>query len=123
MIRDIDKDVLGQTEEALQQKCYFWFHNTFPRLRGLLFSVPNGGKRDAKTMMDLKATGLVNGVSDLIFLYHSKAFLIELKKDEKAKQSKHQKRWQAQVESSGFQYFVIRSLSDFKKLINTIVDY
>ena len=96
---DITMDVQGQSEDALQQKCYTWFWNTYPHLRKLLFSVPNGGTRDTREAMKMKLTGLVSGVSDLIFLYNSKAYLIELKKDEFAVQSKNQIDWQKRVYS------------------------
>mgnify|MGYP000046985433 FL=1 len=70
-MKNIEKDVLGQSENALQQKCYFWFHNTYPEYRGLLFAVPNGGKRTKREAKTLKLTGVVSGVSDMIFLFNS----------------------------------------------------
>lgn len=122
MIKDIHNDVPGQSEDALQQKCYFWFWNTFPKLRGLLFSVPNGGTRDPREVIKFKQTGLVPGVSDLIFLFDGNCFLIELKRDSKvAKQSKKQLNWQELVENEGFEYFIVRTLTDFKELIFKII--
>lgn len=115
-------DVDGQSEEALQQKCYLFFHNTFPELRGLLFAVPNGGVRSAREGMKLKLTGVVSGVSDLIFLYRGKAYLIELKRDDKATQSKNQIDWQKKVEQQGFEYYLINTLVDFKALIFRLTD-
>jgi len=120
-MKNIHTDVIGQSEDALQQKCYFWFWNNYPHLRGLLFAVPNGGARDGKEGKKLQLTGVVPGVSDLILLYRTQAYLIELKKDKKAKQRKHQKEWQKEVEHQGFTYFVVRSLVDFKRLIKTLV--
>jgi len=119
--KDIHNDVIGQTEDALQQKCITWFWNTFPHLRGLLFSVPNGGERSARQGKTLNLTGLVSGVSDLILLYRGKVFCIELKKDYKSNQSSNQIEWQSKVESQGIPYFVVRSLNEFKILINTII--
>ena len=120
-MKDIHTDVANQSEDALQQKCCFWFHNSFPGLRGLLFSVPNGGTRDVREVMKLKATGLTPGVSDLIFLYNGTAFLIELKRDKTSRQNKAQVIWQDQVSSQGFHYFIVRSLVEFKDLIRTLL--
>lgn len=121
MDKDIYIDVPGQSEDALQQKCFFWFWNTYPNLRRLLFSVPNGGVRDPKEAKKLRLTGLTPGVSDFILLFKAIAYLIELKKDDKARQSRDQRIWQEDVEAQGFTYFLITSLTDFKILINTII--
>lgn len=120
-MKDLNNDIPGQSEDALQQKCYVWFWNRYPYLRGLLFAVPNGGARDAKEGKKFKLTGLVPGVSDLIFLYRTQAYLIELKKDDKAQLSTNQKEWKDIVEHHGFVYFVVRSLTDFKRLMNQLI--
>lgn len=59
-----------QSEANLQAKCYRWAYNSYPQLRGLLFSVPNGGTRNIREAMALKATGLTPGIPDLILLYN-----------------------------------------------------
>lgn len=120
LVKDIKNDVPNQSENALQQKCVFWFHNEFPSLRGLLFAVPNGGLRSGASAKTMHLTGVVKGVSDLILLYKSEAFLIELKSST-GTQKKEQKNWQDKVEIQGFEYFIVRSLEDFKKLIHSIV--
>jgi len=119
--KNIYKDVLGQTEDALQQKCCFWFWNEYPELRKLLFSVPNGGWRRGKDAKTMQRTGLTPGVSDLILLFKGKTYLIELKKDKKASQNPAQMAWQTQVVAQGFPYFIVRSLEEFKKLIQKIL--
>lgn len=118
---DITKDIKGQSEEALQQKCYYWFHNNYPDLRGLLFHIPNGGSRSSSEGKKFKLVGVIPGVADLCFLYNSQAYFIELKKDAFSKQSKKQKDWEDKVSSQGFFYEVIYSLIDFQTLIQTIV--
>jgi len=120
-MKDIHIDVKGQTEDALQQKCIFWFWNTYPHYRRLLFSVPNGGLRDGKTAKTMNLTGLTKGVSDLILLKNNRAYLLEAKKDKKASQSKEQKSWQALVEREGFNYQIFRSLHEFKVIIMQIM--
>lgn len=119
-MKDIHNDVKGQSEDALQQKCCFWMWNAYPRARGLLFSCPNGGTRDPREVNKFKATGLTPGVADLIFLYNTRAYFIELK-TEKGYQDAVQRDWQAQVERQGFNYFLVRSLEDFKSLIETLM--
>jgi hypothetical protein len=122
MEKNINIDIIGQSEEALQQKCCFWFHNTYPNLRGLLFAVPNGGARSAKEGKALKLTGVVSGVSDLILLYKQKAYMIELKTMQKnSKQSVNQLIWAEKVKEQGFNYNLVRSLDEFQELIKTII--
>jgi hypothetical protein len=43
-----------------------WFDLQYPKYAGLLFAVPNAGKRGYKTANRLKAEGLRAGVSDLM---------------------------------------------------------
>ena len=122
-MKDIKKDVIGQSENALQQKCYFWFHNTYPEYRGLLFAVPNGGKRTKREAKTLKLTGVYSGVSDMIFLFNSKCYLLELKRDLSfAVLSEKQKKWKQLVEKNGFDYLVIRNLESFRFEINSIIN-
>jgi len=55
----------------------------------MLFSVPNGGYRNAREAKKMRDTGATAGVSDLIFLYQGKSYMIEMKK-ESGRQSSHQ---------------------------------
>ena len=114
-------DVPGQSEDQLQQKCVFWFHNAYPLYRGLLFHVPNGGRRTKREASKFKKIGIYPGVADLILLFNNTAYLIELK-DEKGKQSKAQKSWQSKVEGQNYEYIILRSLSSFKTAISSIIE-
>ena len=109
------------SEDRIQQECYLWFHNTYPHLRGLLFAVPNGGARAAQEAKKFKLTGVVSGVSDMLFMYQGKTYCLELK-TEKGYQSKNQKKWQDTVVNEGFDYIIIRDLTKFKRVINFIVE-
>lgn len=120
MDKNIHIDVPGQSEDALQQKCVFWFWNNFPDLRKLLFSVPNGGTRTKREGAKLKKTGLTPGVSDLLFMYKGVCYCIELKVPG-GSQKPTQKEWQDKVESQGFHYFIVWNLQEFKELINSLV--
>lgn len=109
------------SENRIQQESYMWFHNEFPQYRGLLFSVPNGGFRLSSEAKLLQQTGLVSGVSDMIFLFNKKAYLIEMK-TEQGYQSTNQSNWEAKVKSQGFEYYIIRDVNKFKQLILSIIN-
>ena len=102
-------------ESRLQKACVKWFRYQHPELQLLLFSVPNGGSRNAIEASRLKSEGVVPGVSDLILLvpnneHHS--LCIEMK-TEKGRQSELQKQWQSESEKVGNRYVVCRSFEDF----------
>lgn len=120
-MNNIHQDVKGQSEDALQQKCYFWFHNNYQDLRGLLFHVPNGGARNKREAMKFKQIGLVPGVADLLFMFQGSVICFELK-NSRGRQSDIQKGWQSKVEMQGFPYYIIRTLEEFKIVIKTIVE-
>lgn len=106
-------------ESHIQQKCVEWFRLQYKDLRPLLFSVPNGGKRDRITAVIMTKEGIVAGVSDLLFLYPSRGYhglCIEMKTKEGV-QSEHQKEWQAAVEQQGYKYVICRNFPQFYNLI------
>lgn len=106
-------------ESKLQQSCVRWFNYQYPKLRGILFAVPNGGVRDAVTGRILKAEGVVAGVADLILLMPNRqhnCLCIEMK-TEKGRQQGSQKEWQAKIEAVGGKYIICRSFDEFKKAI------
>jgi hypothetical protein len=123
---------MTQEEHNIQAACVRWFGYAHPELRGLLFSVPNGGARSKATAGRLKAEGVVAGVSDLILLVPQwfttwrgqegcsyAGLCIEMKKNG-GYQSPEQKEWQKKVEGHGYKYAVCRSLDEF---IDTIEAY
>ncbi len=126
---------MNQEEHNIQAACVRWFGYAHPELRGLLFSVPNGGARSKATAGRLKAEGVTAGVSDLILLAprcranitENNAASIEIKhalciemKTPKGRQSPEQKAWQLLVEGHGYKYAVCRSLDEF---IDTVEVY
>lgn len=108
-------------EHRIQCACVRWFSLQYPRLRGRLFAVPNGGRRDAVTGAKLKAEGVVAGVADLILLKSNRdygALLIEMK-TRKGRQRDSQKEWQNTVCADGeYKYVVCRSFDDFKREVS-----
>lgn len=110
-------------ESRLQAACVQWFNYAHPHLRGLLFAVPNGGRRDAVTGKILKAEGVVAGVADLILLHQTmdnNCLCIEMK-TAKGRQQESQKEWQEKAERGGARYVICRSLEDFINITNEYV--
>ena len=116
----------SEEEHRIQRACVRWFNLTSPKLKGRLFAVPNGGKRDARTAAKLKEEGVVAGVSDLILLVPNRfygALLVEMK-TETGKQSKSQIDWERAITSRGeYKYVVCHSLDDFIREVNDYLKY
>ena len=114
------KQTIPQSESKIQHSCIEWFRHKYPLLSMLLFAVPNGGKRDAKTGAQMKYEGSVRGVADLILLIPKKGYAslcIEMKTP-KGKQSDFQEMWQREAEKYRNRYVVCRSLEEFIKEVN-----
>ena len=109
------------TELQLQTECYKWAVNTYKELRfGCLFHVPNGGTRNKVEAMQMKASGVVPGIPDLILINKGKTYGIELKTTIgklSDKQIKVHESWGNQ----NIEVFVIRTFEEFKELIIKIV--
>ena len=110
----------NKTEDQIQAEIYKWFHNKYctklNNPRYCIFAVPNGGLRTKHEAMKLKATGTLSGVSDLIVIKPNKAIFVEVKTDI-GRQSEDQKKFEEIVKNLGFEYHLVRSLQDFKKII------
>ncbi len=117
------KQKYDDEEHRIQCSCVKWFNLKYPKLKGRLFAVPNGGRRDTVTGGKLKAEGVTAGVSDLILLKSNRdygALLIEMKK-KGGYQSPSQKEWQKIIcENGEYKYVLCFSLDDF---IREVDDY
>jgi len=108
---------MKKSEGKIQQEIVMWFNNNYclkthnPRCS--IFSVPNEG-RNAREQMYKKTLGMKTGVSDLIMLMEQRCVFVEVK-TEIGKQSDKQKDFQMLVENLGFEYWVVRSLEEFKE--------
>lgn len=110
---------MSDTEDRLHQSCYIYFHNTYPHLRGLLCYNLNNS-RNAIDGNKNKSMGLQPGRADLTLYYMGRAYFIELKTID-GKQSKVQIEWETLVRHQGFIYSIIRTLDEFKMLVQGIV--
>ncbi|NIV12861.1 MAG: VRR-NUC domain-containing protein [Aliifodinibius sp.] len=82
---------------------------------GIIFSVPNEGIRSPGMVVRLKSLGMLPGVSDIIVVLPGKILFIELKLN--TGQSKHQKKFQIDIEKLGYFYAVVKSLDQFKAIV------
>lgn len=113
---------LTESEAKIQADCYLWFHNNYKHLRGLLYHVPNGEKRDILTAKKLQAMGLVPGVPDIEFHYKSNTYFMEFKKPKTGKASAAQTKIHENLERQGFTVWIIDSLGQFINLIQNIIE-
>ncbi|MCF0219355.1 MAG: VRR-NUC domain-containing protein [Muribaculaceae bacterium] len=120
-----EKEILeierSYSESKIQHTCVCWFRLTFPDVAKLLFAVPNGGWRGAKSGAMMVYEGQVKGVADLILLFPcfgKAALCIEMKVPKRkgssaGRQSEHQQSWQALVERYGSIYVVCHGIIEF----------
>ena len=106
-------------EHRLQCACVQWFRLQYPNNAGLLYAVPNGGRRDAATGARLKAEGVLAGVSDLNLdlpnrYYHG--LRIEMK-TLRGRQRETQRQYQQAVEAVGYRYAVCRDFDSFRGVV------
>lgn len=104
-----------QPERNLQEACVRWFRLAYPKL--FIFAVPNGGSRNQIEAHNMRLSGVVAGVSDLVVIGNGKVLFVEMK-IAKGRQSERQKEFQEIVESLNHKYVVCRSFEDFKKEID-----
>jgi len=109
------------TEDKIQQEIIIYYRNYFQRVYKscLIFSIPNGGLRDKRTAMLMKATGLTPGASDLIVIYFGKLLFVEVKTSTGV-QSEEQKVFAQRVRDCGYSYYLLRSLLEFKHMLSLI---
>lgn len=99
-----------KTEAKIQQEIVLWFRKEYPSC--CIFSVPNE-RSNTKEQMRMISTGLLAGVSDLIVVIPNKVLFVEIK-DAKGRLSTRQKIFKKIVTDLGLQYYLVRSLEEFK---------
>lgn len=101
-------------EEDLQSSCVTWFRMTHPEC--IIFACPNGGSRNRLEAVNMKRSGVLAGVSDLIIVAARAVLFVEMK-TKTGRQSENQKTFQSNIERLGFEYKICRSLSSFQLTI------
>jgi hypothetical protein len=108
-------------ESKLQQSCVKWFGYQYPN--HTIFSIPNGGNRDAITGAILKKEGAKAGAADLFLMCAMQGyngFFIEMKV-KIGTQSLSQKEFQKQCEANNYKYVICRNLDEFIIEINNYI--
>ena len=98
-------------EHRQQMRLFLWVMKEAERRPelGLLFAIPNGGARSAVTGARLKEEGVRRGVPDMMLPVARGGFhglFIELKADAKARPTKEQTLWLAQLSEQGYRAVV-----------------
>lgn len=114
-------------EQLIQQQAYTEFNNAYclkfhsPRL--ICHSVPNGisiplpPKEKARVLDQLKKTGMVNGISDLIIHGVQGRCIMAECKTETGVQSDAQIEIEKRINDLGGRYFVFHSIEEFRSNI------
>jgi len=108
---------MKHNESKIQIELVKYIRYLYPK--SLLFSVPNGHKRNIITASYLKREGVLAGVSDLIWLHEGRTYFLEVKAD-KGYQSVNQKEFEQNVVKQGFRYAILRSTKDFDNFLKLI---
>jgi len=107
---------MKNSESLIQFQIFQWHWNNYPDQRGLLFAVPNGGFRNPREAAQLKATGTVKGVADLIyFAPDGKTYAFEIK-TATGRQTLEQQIWEQKIKNAGVKYFICRNLTEFQNI-------
>lgn len=108
-------------ESDLQCTCVRWFGLQYPKLRELLYAVPNGGFRNPHEAMRFKMEGVRAGVPDLCLAVKRGeygALYVELKTKE-GRLSEQQKNWAIKAREAGGQSCAtVRSFDEFREVVN-----
>lgn len=111
---------MKRKESELQIACVNWFRFQYPQYKMLLFAIPNGGKRNITTAINLKREGVISGVPDL-FLSVARGewhgFYLELKAGVNDL-TMNQDLFIREASKQGYKCEVIRSLDQFMREIN-----
>jgi len=106
---------MSKSESLIQQEIVKWFRANHYK-KGIIFSIPNERMGGYKAMKPLLNTGLMGGASDLIVVLPKRVLFIEVK-NSKGKQSDKQKVFESQVKELEFEYHLVRSLEELKKIL------
>jgi len=108
------------TEIQIQATSFQWAWNTYPETRLCLFHVPNGGSRNKIEAAQLKASGVIPGIPDLIFIWKGHIYAFEAK-TQYGKLSDVQKALHDAWKDQGITVSIFRSIEEFKSLFISIL--
>lgn len=99
-------------EYELQKRIVTWFRERYPNY--IIFSVPNEATYNKGNRF--KSSGMLKGAPDLILVLPEKVIFLELKVETNI-QSGDQRLFEIKAQQLKQQYYVIRDLEDFKKIL------
>lgn len=113
-------------EHELQMACVEMFRYQFPKLKKLLFAIPNGANlaNGAKGWNKLLSEGAVPGAADLFLSVPSgdlAGLYIEMKTP-KGKQSPDQIEFEREVLDQGYGYCTPRSTIEFERIVKMYLE-
>ena len=104
------------SEHAEQVLFCNWFKLQYPDV--LCYATPNGGWRDARTAVSLKAEGVVSGVADLTILWRNgRVLFLEFKRVKGGSQSESQRDFERYVLECGHGYIIGYGFEDAKEKV------
>ena len=114
---------MSQVESSIQQSCVSWFRILHSK-DGIIFSCPNGANVPPANRGRLVREVMLSGVADLqILLKSGRCVFVEVKTPAKSsRQSPNQKQFEKDVKEFGFEYYIVRSLDEFRDLVKKILD-
>lgn len=110
-----------EAEIRLQAKCFQHTWNMHPETRYCIFHVPNGGLRSKVEAMQLKASGVIAGIPDILFIWKGNLYAFEfktLKGIVRESQKKIHEIWRKQ----GVPTIIIRTFEEWDTEINNILN-
>jgi len=108
---------MNHPESILQISCVRWFRYQHPEK--ILFSIPNGGKRNAREAARLKIEGVLAGVWDLLLMEPNKEFSglwLECKSGKNGL-TENQITFRLKAISRGYDCKIFRSFDEFEKIV------
>lgn len=121
-----EKKARKNDHDKLQAKCFTWCFNNYPELRYLMFTTTNNLTSQLPPaqarirMAQMKGMGTVKGTTDLVFYYKGRLYGFDMKVG-KDKLRKEQKEFIAAITAQGGCGMEIRSLEQFKEVIEKII--
>lgn len=109
----------GRPEAQLQKACVTYFRYRYPHLKWLMYASANGGTRNVIEAANLKAQGVLSGVSDLFISVPSggkHGFYIELKAGKNV-MSDAQVAFSEAVTAYGYEFALVYTFDQFKDVV------
>ena len=104
------------TEEQLQEECYVWFYNSYPKLRQMLYHVNNNSETRGMGAKK-RQLGVAKGVWDFNAMTECGHVFIEMKVGKNGL-TPEQEEFMRKAKLFGYKYFFIcRNKQEFKEVI------